>query len=338
MAGKKKCRFFISHSSQDIKLVRLFVDDILVKGLKIDDEEIYCSSMQGLGNLSGRDFIEEIKNALENAEVSFLIISENYKASEICLNEMGAAWLSKSYVIPILVSPINFKTVGALNVQKHCEKMLVDDSLYNIRATVEQHATILPTKPERWKNIVENFLEAAKKVKLPPATTVSFEVYQNLLKDKKSLEEEFQEISKEIDIKDNYIKKLESKKDKAAVKAVKKEVGLIGYEEEFEEKISAVKKALKPFNSITTKLLLCNFYHHDHPNLEGYWDDIKDSQRKKFLTEDCESGAKTANTNLEEALEEVGVLGNDSDFCEWFSDEHKEEFDPSDEEFWDKFY
>jgi len=331
-------RFFISHSSDDKELVELFVNSILVTGLKIDDEEIYCSSLNGLGNKSGQDFVEEIQKALHSAEISILIITENYKHSEICLNEMGASWLSESYVIPIIVEPISYQNVGALNLLKHCEKMLSTDSLFNVRETIETNTSINGTGINRWKSIVEKFVKDAEKIKLKKPKIVSSEAHQKIIKEKTELQAEFNEISEELDRKTKYIKILESKKDKAVIKNAKKESGVSSFEDEFDDKVEAVKEALSSFNRITGKLLLCNHYNHKLPNLDGYSDEVEESQRKRFLTEECESGNKTANKNLIVAIEEIDSLESDGEFCEWYSVEYKEEYDPSDEEFWNDFY
>jgi hypothetical protein len=43
------------------------------------------------------------------------IITSNYKESEICLNEMGAAWVLNNTVIPFILSPITYTSVGFIH-------------------------------------------------------------------------------------------------------------------------------------------------------------------------------------------------------------------------------
>lgn len=45
------------------------------------------------------------KNLL-NAKIIILIITPNYKESEMCLAEIGVAWTSGKHVIPVIVPPI----------------------------------------------------------------------------------------------------------------------------------------------------------------------------------------------------------------------------------------
>lgn len=47
-----------------------------------------------------------------SADFSFLLISENYKKSEICLDEMGAVWVINSNVRCYLLQNTGFDKIG----------------------------------------------------------------------------------------------------------------------------------------------------------------------------------------------------------------------------------
>lgn len=48
-----------------------------------------------------------------------LFISKNYNLSDVCKNEMGAAWaLSGKRILPFVFPDIEFKQMGFLNVVK----------------------------------------------------------------------------------------------------------------------------------------------------------------------------------------------------------------------------
>jgi hypothetical protein len=64
-------------------------------------------------------------------------VSKNYKESEVCLNEMGAAWikLSKRNIIVLKAPDIKFNEIGFLNLtnigiditnRKSLEKLFID--------------------------------------------------------------------------------------------------------------------------------------------------------------------------------------------------------------------
>jgi hypothetical protein len=61
-----------------------------------------------------------LKKALEKMTLFIQYVSENYKKSEVCLNEMGSAWykLPKSKIITIKAPSLSFSDLGFLNVQR----------------------------------------------------------------------------------------------------------------------------------------------------------------------------------------------------------------------------
>ena len=84
-------KIFVSHSSKDEKIVKMFVEDILDLGLSVKTSEIFCTTTDGTKIESGEDWRNAIKDNLQSSKVTILIITPNYKESEICQNEMGAA-------------------------------------------------------------------------------------------------------------------------------------------------------------------------------------------------------------------------------------------------------
>lgn len=98
-------KVFVSHAVSDKRIVDAFVD-LLHSGMNIDFNEIYCTSHGKLKN--GEYFVEEIRQNLINSEVVFLLLSNNFFASNFCLNEMGATWVLGKPLVPILVPPCGF--------------------------------------------------------------------------------------------------------------------------------------------------------------------------------------------------------------------------------------
>lgn len=142
-----KNKIFISHSSKDIKLVSSFVDNILKLCIGLNDSDIFCTSIEEMGIRSGQNFREAIKTELINSKVIIQIITANYKESEVCMNEMGAAWVLNKNVVPFILSPINFTNVGfiqssnqllALDQKDKLLKFIEDSrgSLYDLNLNV----------------------------------------------------------------------------------------------------------------------------------------------------------------------------------------------------------
>lgn len=113
-------KIFISHSSKDIDYVKSFVENILRLGLDIPSVRIFCSSMEGHGVKSGQYIPDTLKEEINKSTLALLFISKNFKSSEICLNEVGAAWatLDKEAVIPILLPNIDFSEIGFLDLNR----------------------------------------------------------------------------------------------------------------------------------------------------------------------------------------------------------------------------
>lgn len=122
MAEKK---IFISHSSKDIDYVKSFVENVLVLGLGISSKRIFCSSMEGNGVKSGQYIPDRLREEINKSSLALLFVSKNYKRSEICLNEVGAAWatLSKERVIPILLPNTSFSELGFLDLNRLALKL-----------------------------------------------------------------------------------------------------------------------------------------------------------------------------------------------------------------------
>lgn len=113
-------KIFISHASKDVKIVEAFVKHILRLGLNISADRIFCTSMEGHGVRSGEYIPDRLKVEINKSCIAFLLISKNYKKSEVCLNEVGAAWVSleKINVIPILLPDVDFDDLGFLDLNR----------------------------------------------------------------------------------------------------------------------------------------------------------------------------------------------------------------------------
>lgn len=111
---KNSKSIFISHSSKDKNYVRLFVDYILQLGIGIQSSEIFCTSIEDLAVKNGEDIRQHIHNNIKYADFSFLLISSNYKQSEICMNEMGAVWAYDAKVKLFLLPDSSFDEIGWL--------------------------------------------------------------------------------------------------------------------------------------------------------------------------------------------------------------------------------
>lgn len=123
---KKMKKIFISHSTLDKDVIDTFIDKILVLGMNLEIKDIACTSREDTGVKSGEDIRDFIKENITNCDYVLFMISDNYKNSEICLNEMGAAWATNKNVKPIIFPNIGFNSIGWLyNIKRG---IMLDDS------------------------------------------------------------------------------------------------------------------------------------------------------------------------------------------------------------------
>jgi hypothetical protein len=101
-------RIFISHAVADEKLVKAFVD-LLQTGMQVRYTDIYCTSKGDIG--VGSQYIDDMKEHLQNCDVVIMLLSNSYFRSPFCLAEMGGAWALNKTLVPFLIPPKQFKDV-----------------------------------------------------------------------------------------------------------------------------------------------------------------------------------------------------------------------------------
>lgn len=131
---QKDYKFFISHSSEDETIVNGFITNILMLGCGFRRTDIFCT-LDHTAIRTGDDFRNEIIVNMKKCDYVLCMISDNYKNSEVCQNELGAAWaMEGKRVLPFKFPDLNFKEIGFLNVVKQAADIADRsklDELYN---------------------------------------------------------------------------------------------------------------------------------------------------------------------------------------------------------------
>lgn len=191
----KSRKIFISHSSKDKNIIAEFVDHILQLGIGIDAQNIFCTSIEDLGVKNGNDIREHIKNNIQTSDFSLLMISNNYKHSEICLNEMGAVWSYNNQVRYYLLPNTDYDSIGWLcnpNKADTIDNPITLDALHNEMLEFYK----LPDNGIEWSRHRQTFLDNIAKyidkiedvspqsnIQSPSATNIT-DIILNLLKDR----------------------------------------------------------------------------------------------------------------------------------------------------------
>lgn len=163
-----KMKVFISFSNKDNLILQSFVDHYLKLGLQLKNSEISCTGIEDSKPETGDDFRFWIKKEIEEADLIFLLISRNYKNSEVCLNEMGATWILNKKVIPLLLPPIDYSHVGFLHQYNQILKIESRDDLFKLwddlkgwfkdRSISHSHLNSQIDKLHKELNSIPNFL------------------------------------------------------------------------------------------------------------------------------------------------------------------------------------
>ena len=105
---------FISHASKDSRIVDEFIDSVLRLSCCFSPKEIAYTSREDTGVRAGDKIDEYIRDNIKCAKIVLLMISDNYRQSEVCLNEMGAAWALNKEIIQVLLPGTSFNQLGWL--------------------------------------------------------------------------------------------------------------------------------------------------------------------------------------------------------------------------------
>lgn len=156
--GKVTKKIFISHSSKDKAIMEKFTDYILQLGIGLNSEDIFCTSIEEMGIKNGEEIRRHIRENVQLADFSFLMISKNYKESEICLNEMGAVWAANNRVRYYILPNVDFKEIGwlcdAYKADKLCDSVVLDAMANELTDFYG-----LPNKGVIWSRQRQNFLD-----------------------------------------------------------------------------------------------------------------------------------------------------------------------------------
>ena len=116
--GTTTRKLFISQSSEDKIIVNGFIKEILKIGCGFKDSDIFCT-LDPTVIRTGDDFREKIVENMKSCDFILLFISGNYLQSEVCQNEMGAAWaIENKRILPFVLPNTKFKDMGFLNEVK----------------------------------------------------------------------------------------------------------------------------------------------------------------------------------------------------------------------------
>ena len=157
-------KLFLSHSSEDLRIVTAFVNFMYKVGLT--EENIVCTSVPETKISVGNDIYAYLNRLISEEKIYVIyFLSDNYYASPVCLNEMGAVWLKKSD-LNLLLPGFNFEDIrGVVEKNKVGIKLGTCDNM--AKAAFNEFLGILKEKfgidptPTHWEIARDEFLQSA---------------------------------------------------------------------------------------------------------------------------------------------------------------------------------
>ena len=141
-------KLFISHASDDALIVNAFIKEILRLGCNFELDDIFCT-LDHTAIRTGDDFREQIVENMKSCDFILCFISENYQKSEICQNEMGAAWtMDNKRILPFKFPNLSFREIGFLNVVKQAADITDKTKLDELYRELTEHYDM----PQNWIN------------------------------------------------------------------------------------------------------------------------------------------------------------------------------------------
>ena len=306
---------FISHAVKDKDLVENFVDNILQLGMGISTEDIFCSSLSGMGIPSGKNFIDYIKEEIQQPKVVIVFFSKSYISSQFCICELGATWAMTHNILPILVPPLTYSDIKGVLTGIQVDKLNDKDDLNGFQESLSR---ILGNdfSFSKWERKRDKFLNESKSILEKSTEEIKKEKdsdYLDLERKYEDAQKEIKEFEDEIIKKDDLIAKLTECKDADEVQDIMDSIDLEG-EELFNSLIKDVNKALKELPKIVVYIIYKEVYANTNVSFKAYKEkDLLeaaiDSTENKFLIHDEPHFIlNTEDKKVNKALESISKL------------------------------
>ena len=326
--NKEMTKIFISHSSKDEKIVNLFVEKILQLGLLVKLTDIFCTTTDGTKIKSGEDWRNAIKEGLQNAKVTILIITSNYKESEICQNESGGAWIASQKVIPLIIEPVGYKTVGILQEPNQCSKLSDEKSLDQLKDIIHEklETPVGERKSDVWTKYKKKFLSELKDClkEHPFEPALDRNNFLTAIEENKDLKNENASLKKEILEKNNYIKNLENLKDKTAVIEVKQKLGYVNKDiEEFKDICEKNKYNFDGLDGFVNGIIFKSF---TGKYIDMVWEDNQSSVSKALAQDFIKKDDDDLTANWESTEKMRNIYNSLLDICSFFDRNLSDDF------------
>lgn len=160
----KTPKIFISHSSKDKQHVELIVQ--LLRGMGLSQSMIFCSSVPGYDIGLSQDIFQTLLNMFNEHELYMIFVhSNNYYASAVSLNEMGAAWALKTKFCSFLLPGFEFSDMkgvvnsSTISIKMDADRREVQNRLNQLYDEVSSAFGVERNTSVVWENVRDEFID-----------------------------------------------------------------------------------------------------------------------------------------------------------------------------------
>jgi len=322
---------FISHAEKDKALASALTDLLTQNGVK--PEDIFCSSLEGTGIPSGANFIDFVKQQLEEPKLVILLLSSHYYESIFCVAELGASWAMAHRAFPILIPPLSYEDMKAV-IRSDQARKIDDKHAYNELKDVIEEVLSIKINSARWENKRDVFLAA-----LPELLKKSGDPSKVPFAKHVALERDYGEAKKLIAEQEKLIEGLKKAKDATDVKRIVEEHS--GESERFKKLCDDVLWKITKLPSVVGEMLFYEYSNHDADFSDHDFANLRLAAQNGYVEQDRDGNYSlnrqdpTVRRTMQAIDAVASALGEASEaFCESFIDTHDFGPDIKNRRFW----
>lgn len=153
---------FISHAHLDMGLADKLVD-LLITGAGINRNDVFCTSLEGMGIPAGTNFVEFIRQQIQNPKMVLMLITPNYLKSSFCLCEMGATWALSVRGIPLVMPPLDHSCLNGVVTAIQAVSLADASKLSELKDSIARELGLSEVNSAIWERKRDDFIDFLEK-------------------------------------------------------------------------------------------------------------------------------------------------------------------------------
>jgi hypothetical protein len=130
MKETTKKKIFLSHSYLDREIATRIIDKLIIPIFNIDKQiDIFFTSKRETGIESSINWRNRIKSNLQDCDIFIALFTSNFKESEMCLGEVGAAWVLNKKIYPFILPPVKYENFSVVISELQADILLKKEDL-----------------------------------------------------------------------------------------------------------------------------------------------------------------------------------------------------------------